>query len=110
MDETTPPAMSKTLARKGWRRGGAGLGLLALALAFLGLMGLGAFTPLAWIAMGRPGDTYPEWLFLLYGMPAALALMLVAAIRAWALQRRARRHAGVMPPIAQPQAPTGDDP
>ncbi len=90
MDETTPPTISKPLPRKTWRRHGAGLGFLALALAFLVLMSLGTFTPLAWIAMGRPDATYPEWLFLLHGMPAALALVLVAAIRAWVIRRGTR--------------------
>lgn len=70
-------------------------GLLALALVVLALTILATFTPALWIAMGRPADTYPEWLGVLYGMPASALLLLAAAIRGWMLWRRAKASAAL---------------
>lgn len=43
------------------------------------VMAVLSFTPLAWQAMGRPNETYPELAYLVFGLPLAI-LALVAGI------------------------------
>ncbi|MCV9997737.1 hypothetical protein OE766_05715 [Pararhizobium sp. YC-54] len=43
------------------------------------VMAVLAVTPLAWQAMGRPDETYPEMAYMMFGMPLAI-VSLVAGI------------------------------
>jgi hypothetical protein len=47
-----------------------------------------SFTPLMWILMGRPSESYPELLFIGFGLPLGVAFVCVAAWRFWKKNRR----------------------
>ncbi len=68
----------------------AGSRFLALGLAFLSSMLVMTFTPVLWILTGRPSESYPELLGLLYGIPAGLGITLAGAVRFWLIRRRER--------------------
>jgi hypothetical protein len=71
-----------------WRKDGSGF--LAFSFAVLSLMLVLTFTPVLWALAGRPSESYPEFLVLLYGIPAGLCITLVAAVRFWLIWRRTR--------------------
>ena len=54
--------------------------LLGGTCAFVAFVLTFALTPFAWYASGRPSESYPELFYIAYGWPAALALVLVAAV------------------------------
>jgi hypothetical protein len=47
-----------------WRK--AGSGFLAFGLAVLSLMLVITFTPVLWVLAGRPSESYPEFVGLLF--------------------------------------------
>ena len=47
-----------------------------------------AFTDAAWEMMGRPPETYPEFVFLFLGLPLAIGALAGAAALAWTYCRR----------------------
>ena len=59
---------------------------LFFSLCFLGLMLLLSFTPIAWHLLGKPDESYPELLFLFYGVPLALFFMVLACTRMFVLK------------------------
>jgi hypothetical protein len=71
-----------------------GMRAVWLSAAFLAVMFLLAATPLAWILQGRPSESYPELLFLGFGVPLGLALVLLSGARLWWLRRRGTRSYG----------------
>ena len=62
-----------------------GLGLLVISALFLLAMMVLAFTPLACDLWCKGPESYPEAVFLLYGIPLGLVFFLCAAIRSWRL-------------------------
>lgn len=41
------------------------------------VMAVLSFTPLAWQEMGRPNESYPELVYLFFGLPLALVMLVV---------------------------------
>lgn len=67
-----------------------GNGLLAASFLLLSTMLVLSSTPLLWILRGRQSEDYPEWLPFLFGIPTALFVIALAAIRLFILRRRQR--------------------
>ena len=59
--------------------------LLLVAMLVLGV------TPIAWILMGRPNESYPELALLGLGVPLAVLLVVPAGCRAWWVRYRVGR-------------------
>jgi hypothetical protein len=53
---------------------------LCISVAFTLVIAVLVLTPLAWILMGRPDETYPELFFLGFGAPPALILLGASAV------------------------------
>ena len=64
-----------------------GLGLLTVAVLFLLSMAVLSFTSLACHLWCKSSESYPEAVFLLYGMPLGIVLVLGAGYRSWRLSR-----------------------
>jgi hypothetical protein len=52
---------------------------LSLALVFTMLFF--SLSNAAWVLMGRPNETYPELLFLIAGLPASVALLILSILK-----------------------------
>ena len=68
--------------------------LLSLSIGLLALMLTLSFTPIAWYASGKKDESYPEYVFLLIGVPLAVAIVLISVVRFWLLNRRRREPLG----------------
>jgi len=75
--------VDKALRATGW------MGLIVGVLA-LYPMGLFATEDLVWEWMGAPSEVYPEWGYLLFGIPAALLAILSGAPLALARRQGSR--------------------
>jgi hypothetical protein len=64
---------------------------LWVSILLLAVMLVLGVTPIVWILMGRPNDSYPELAFLGLGIPLAVLLVVLAGCRAWWLRRRLGR-------------------
>ena len=68
------------------------IGWIGLIVGVLSLypMGLFATEDLVWVWMGQPPEVYPEWGYILYGIPAAVLAILSGAPLALAKRHGAR--------------------
>jgi uncharacterized paraquat-inducible protein A len=55
--------------------------LILISLAFVGVNIFFSVTDTAWELMGRPNEAYPELMFLVFGLPISLALLIFAITR-----------------------------
>jgi hypothetical protein len=52
--------------------------MVVLCLAFVAAMAFFSFTDTAWQWMGRPNEAYPELMFLAFGLPISIVLLLMS--------------------------------
>ncbi|MBX3695843.1 MAG: hypothetical protein KF790_11800 [Steroidobacteraceae bacterium] len=68
--------------------------LLASAIAFLLLMFLCSSTPIVWVLDGRKSESYPELVFLAFGMPFGAVMVAAAGINFWLKNRNSAKAKG----------------